>query len=120
MKVTEDQADTLRHMLGLTDPYAPRATPTRDYYCANPGDPHLAELARIGAVERYAVRDGYEWFKTTEAGRFAAVGDFVRRIQKPRKARVWRMYVRVRDYCSELTFGEFITSPDWADYRNKA
>lgn len=117
--VTEAQAATLRHMLGLTDPYAARATPTRDYYCANPGDPDLAELERIGAVERYAVRDGYEWFKTTEAGRAAAVRDFYR-VQKPRKARVWRLYVRMRDVCSDLTFSHFITSPDWADYRNKA
>ena len=120
MQVTEDQADTLRHMLGLTDPYAPRATPTRDYYCANPGDPHLAELERIGAVERYAVRDGYEWFKTTEAGRLAAVQDFMRRAQKPKRARVYRAFLNTSDIVPDLTFREFLTHEFYARIRAEA
>ena len=39
MELTNDQLRTLRHMLGIDDPWMRRPVPTRDYYCANPARP---------------------------------------------------------------------------------
>jgi hypothetical protein len=76
--LTEEQLATLRHMLGINDARTLRPC-YRNYYCASPGDPVMHELARIGAVRLYSNRDGSEWFKCTEAGKWAAVLSQTRR-----------------------------------------
>lgn len=49
-QLTAEQLRTLRHMLGIDNPYVKAPEPYRDYYCANRDDPNMHELARIGAV----------------------------------------------------------------------
>src|SRR4051812_19993243 len=73
MTLSQAQLRILRHMLGIDDPSLDRPVPYRDYYCANPGDVELHELTRLGAVEMYDTRGGYEWFTCTPAGRTAAL-----------------------------------------------
>lgn len=68
---TPEQLDTLRHMLGINDRYTKE--PTRDHYAAPIGDLSLWKMSNAGLVERYAVRGPYEWYRTTPAGRAAAV-----------------------------------------------
>jgi len=72
--VTEEQRATLRHTLGMTRSSASY----RNYYCANRGDPLIKELVDAGWMEKYADRDGYEWYRCTPAGIEQASADAVR------------------------------------------
>lgn len=119
MNLSADQLDTLRHMLGINTPDKRRPEPYRDYYCANPGDKDLHELTRLGAVEMYSKRDGYEWFQCTEAGRTAALASF-RTIQYRKPQRIYSAFLDCRDCFADLTFHEFLTSPDYAKTRADA
>lgn len=68
MELTAEQTDTLRHMLGINDSRERDPKPTRDYFCANPGDADLVELERLGMVTKYSAHGGYWWYRTTRAG----------------------------------------------------
>lgn len=116
---TPDQLKTLRHMLGVNDPYARYPVPTRNHYAATPGDPELYELQRMGAVERTHAQAGCEFFKTTDAGRSAACASF-RTIQKSRGARVYRAFLKACDFDADLTFHRFLTHGDYSRMRNSA
>lgn len=116
---TPAQLATLRHMLGINDPYRRYPTPTRNYYCANPGDPEIQELQRLGAVELTHANLGYEFYKTTDVGSAAARASF-KTIQKKYPARVYRAFLRARDYDCDLTFRKFLTSADYAMTRYAA
>lgn len=117
--LTPEQLRTLRHMLGIDDPYMPKPKPWRDYYCANPGDPQMHKLAEMGAVERYAVRDGYEWFQTTDAGKAAAMASH-KTIRKSKSSRVYSKYLDICDCFPDLTFKQFLTDPQFAETRRAA
>lgn len=118
--LTNDQLGILRHMLGIDKPGATPSEAYRDYYCANPGDPEMAELERIGMVRCYrACGGGYEWFTTTGTGRTAAFAS-LRAIRLPKRKRVYRRWLDISDCYPDLTFGEFLTSPEWADERRSA
>lgn len=119
MELTHEQLDTLRHMLGINDPWHSEPKPYRDYYCANPGDENMRELLRLGAVELYSTRDSYEWFKTTPAGRGAAMESY-KAIRKTKSARVYSKFLDARDVWPDLTFREFITRPMFAETRRAA
>lgn len=119
MNLTDEQLRTLRHMLGIDDPYAKHADPTRDYYCATPGDPQLHELMRLGAVRLYAERDGYQWFTTTDEGWVAAV-DSHRTIRASKGKRLYSKFLEVRDCCPDMTFRKFLTDPALRDTRRGA
>lgn len=118
MNLTPTQLQTLRHMLGIDTPETREPLPTRDYYCANPGDPELLELQRLGAVHRYGVRDGYEWFTTTAAGRAAAMASH-RTIRLSRPKRLYRRWLHVSDAVG-CTFGQYLTEPEYAASRRLA
>lgn len=114
--LTEDQLRILRHMLGLTHPERGEQVPYRDYYCANPGDVKLLELERLGVVRRYAERDGYWWYCTTEAGkRYAMKSALGRRL--PKAKRIYIKFLHLLDCCPDLTFREFLTSPEFSHER---
>lgn len=117
--LTEKQLDTLRHMLGINDPWMPEPTPSRDYFCASSGDPELAELARLGLVRLYSQRNNYDWYATTDAGKDAAMRSH-KTIRYTKAQRVYGKFLDIRDCYSELTFKEFITSPEFADSRRAA
>lgn len=104
------QLSTLRHMLGINTPEVSKPWPYRNYYCASPGQPEMAELARVGAVELYATRGGYEWFRCTDAGKAAAIASH-RSIRYPEARRRYIRFLDVRECCPDLTFREFLTDP---------
>lgn len=73
MKLTDEQLQILRHMLGIDKPAVRVPDPYRDYYCAMRGDAGLAELEQLGAVRMYRQCEHYDWYTTTAAGRSAAI-----------------------------------------------
>ena len=117
--MTMEQLQTLRHMLGIDNPNVKVPMPYRDYYCANPGDPELHELARLGAVELYATRGGYEWFQTTAVGKAAAMESH-KTIRKSKASRVYSKYLDISDVHPDLTFKRFLTDPTYSEARRKA
>lgn len=122
MNLTEGELQTLRHMLGINTPDAREPEPYRNYYAAAPGDARMAALAARGAVRRIpdqAGSPGLEFFECTEAGRRAAIASH-RSIRKGKKQRVYRRFLSVRDGCPDLTFLEFLVSPDFAEARARA
>jgi hypothetical protein len=119
MNLTPDQLDTLRHMLGINTPNAPKPEPFRDYYCANPGDEKLAQIEALGAVECYSKHGGYWWYRCTDAGRAAAMASH-KTIRKSKSSRVYSKYLDVSDVFPGLTFRRFITDPEFAQTRRSA
>lgn len=119
MKLDEDQLDTLRHMLGINDGWKANPEPYRDYYCSNIGDLELAKLHELGAVTLIKADDRYMWWKTTDAGRAAALQSY-KTIQKPKGARVYRRFLSAKERFTHLTFRDFLTKPIFADYRRDA
>lgn len=119
MTLTDEQLRTLRHMLGIDQPYVRRPEPYRNYFCANRGDEELAELERLGAVERYAQHSGYDWYRCTPAGEALARSSH-RVFRKPKAQRVYHQFLVYSDVCPDLTFREFLTSPKFARARREA
>lgn len=110
MILNEYQLRTLRHMLGINTPDAERPKPYRNYYCANPGEKEMLELARLGAIELYDTRGSYEWWQCTDAGRTAAIASHKTIRYSPAKRRYIR-FLDLRDCFPDLTFREFLTDP---------
>lgn len=106
-------------MLGINDPYMAQPKPYRDYYCANPGDPALHDLQRLGAVELYSTHGNYEWFRCTVTGRAAAMAS-QRAIRKTKAQRIYAKYLDISDVFPDLTFGKFLTDPQFSDTRRAA
>lgn len=119
MTLTNEQLQTLRHMLGIDKPDEAAPEPYRDYYCANPEDPELVAMEAAGAVERYAVQGGYWWYRTTPAGRAAGIASH-RATRLPKRKRVYRRWLDVSDTRADLTFREFLASPEFAEIRAAA
>ena len=122
MKLTDDQLHTLRHMLGINDPYARVAKPYRNYAAVEPGKAEYLELERLGMVEKVTcggVFSTYDFFRCTDRGKDAAIASF-RSIQKGKPQRVYRRFLSVRDCCPDLTFKEFLTDGFFAEIRRQA
>lgn len=117
--LTPEQTRILRHMLGIDKPGEAHPKPYRDYYCANPGDERLHELARLGMVRQVDGPWAYEWFVTTAEGRSAALASH-RAIMLPKRKRVYRRWLSLSDCLPDLTFYEFLTSAEWAEERRSA
>lgn len=117
--LTFQQLNTLRHMLGINTPDDAQPKPYRNYYCANPGDPMLVELVRLGAAEIYSARDGYEWYRCTDAGRAAAMASH-KTICRTKSQRVYSKFLDVRDALGDITFRDFLTNPQFAESRRQA
>lgn len=117
--LTPEQLRILRHMLGIDDPYMPKPKPYRNYYCANPGDPKLHELARLGMVVLYSTHGSYEWFATTTAGREAAEAS-QKAIRHSKGKRLYSKFLDISDCFPDLTFKKFLTDPHFRDTRRAA
>lgn len=119
--VSPEHAEILRHMLGIKDKFDEvNPKPYRDYYCADPANPTLLAMERLGLVERYGARDTqYHWYRTTEAGRTAAFESH-RAGLWPKSKRIYRRFLDVADVCPDLTFKEFLTHPRFAETRQSA
>ena len=105
-----EQLRVLRHMLGINDPSMDVPKPYRDYYCANPGDPTMVELERIGAVRLYDTRGDYAWYTCTPEGRAAGIASHKTIRYSPAKRRYIR-FLDLRDCCPDLSFRQFLTDP---------
>lgn len=119
--LTEEDLHVLRHMLGIDDARKP-PRPYRDHYCTWPADERLTRLEALGLVR--IARDPdltipYVTYSTTEAGRAAAMESAERRLI-PKRKRIYSRFLDVRDACPDLTFREFLTSPDYAEARRDA
>lgn len=119
LNLSDEQLRVLRHMLGINKPREAAPIPYRDRYCAPVGDPALEALVAAGAVERYAEEGGYSWYRTTPAGREAAIASH-RAIRWRKPARVYARYLAIRDALSDLSFKRFLTDPQFADERRAA
>jgi len=119
IKLTEEQADSLRHMLGINRPDVRSPRPTRDYAAMSHGDQHWTQLEALGLVERYAIDEHYVWLRTTAAGREAAFASH-RQIRLSRSARRYARYLDLCDAVPNLTFRDFLTHPQFAQIRRQA
>lgn len=110
MNLNAEQLRILRHMLGIDRPEMDEPKPYRDYYCANPGDPSMVELERIGAVRLYDTRGDYAWYTCTSEGRAAGIASH-RTIRYSAGKRRYIRFLDVRECRPDLTFREFLTDP---------
>lgn len=117
--LTEKQLDTLRHMLGINTPSDREPKPYRNHYAANPGDAEMLELTALGMVEFAGIRYELHYYQCTDAGRAVAMRSH-RTIRLTKAKRIYRKFLDVSDCCPDLTFKEFITSPEFADSRRAA
>lgn len=119
MTLTDEQLRILRHMLGIDVNDTPSPQEYRDYYCANPGDANLHELASVGMVTMYSTHGGYEWFKTTDAGKSAARAS-QQAMLLPKPKRAYLRWLSISDVLPDLTFRDFLTRREFADVRKAA
>lgn len=110
IELTAEQLRVLRHMLGIDRPEMDVPKPYRDYYCANPGDPTMVELVRVGAVRLYDTRGGYEWYTCTDEGRAAGIASH-KTIRYSAAKRRYIRFLDLRECCPDLTFRQFLTDP---------
>ena len=121
-ELTDQQADTLRHMLGINDPSKSRPEPYRNYAAVDPGDPTFVELARLGLVHhaRGPARGfPYYCYVCTDMGRRLAIESH-RRIRWSKAQRRYSMFLHMRECCPDLTFRQFLTEPAFANERREA
>jgi len=108
-------------MLGVNDPSQRWFMPYRNYAAVRPGDPEFVELARLGMVERFdgtfLSRD--HWYQCTPAGIEAARKSF-RKFRLPKSKRRYQAFLDLRDVLPDLTFHEYLTTPDFAESRAEA
>ena len=120
MNLTKNQLHTLRHMLGINTPNDRQPKPYRNYAAVPPGDKEFAELENLGAVSCYrragSLGSRYDFFQCTDAGRAAAMKSH-RTIRKSRPKRMYAKFLDISDCCADLTFREFLTSPEFAETR---
>ena len=99
-----------------------RPEPYRDYYCAGAGNQEMADLVKLGAVEQYApaAPSSYEWFRTTEAGRLAAIQSWRGKFAQTKAKRVYSRFLDCAEVDQDLTFRDFLTNPNYAEIRREA
>jgi hypothetical protein len=120
VNISPDELRVLLHTLGLTDPY--RAEPYRNHFVAGIGHddlPHLDRLCDLGLMERrrgVGMRETDMLYVATEAGQQYAIEQHAKR--KPSRAkRRYRAFLNLKDCCPDLGFREFLTNPQFAEYR---
>lgn len=119
MYLTNEQLDTLRHMLGINDPNKHKPKPYRNYYCAAHNNMDLLELERLGMVHMYQRDELYDWYCCTDTGRTAAINSF-KSIRRSKAQRTYSRYLDVKDVRPGLAFHEFLTSSDYESIRKEA
>lgn len=119
MELTSEQLHTLRHMLGINDPSVRDPVPYRNCYAADPGNPEMIELERIGAVRFYCRRYELDFYVCTDAGISAAIASH-KSIRDSKKRRVYSRFLDCRECCPDLTFRQFLTDAQFAQTRRDA
>ena len=119
---TQEQLDTLRHMLGINTPFDRQPKPYRDYAAVVVGDARFAEMASLGLVECYRKsrsENEYDYFRCTETGRAAAMASH-RSIRVSKAKRVYWRFLEVSDAIADLSFRDFLVRPEFAEVRRDA
>ena len=121
MELTKSQLHTLRHMLGINTPFDKVPRPYRNYAAVVPGDPEFVELEHVGAVEKCGKPpwSGYDYYRCTEMGKDAALKSH-KSIRYSEAKRRYTRFLHIRDSFSDLTFTEFLTSPEFKSCREDA
>lgn len=121
MTLTPKQESTLRHMLGINDPSIAHPKPSRNYAAVLPGNPEFVELEQLGLVEIYRKAASpfpdYDLYRCTDAGRQAAF-DSRKGYVYPRSKLRYCAFLRMRDAIPDLTFRDFLTNPEYAEWRH--
>lgn len=112
----------LAHALGIEYQQARREpNEYRNYYVSEPDDPEVAQLVEAGLIalaSRPSWTGGLVAFTVTDAGKEQARA-FWKARQYPQKKRVYAAFLLVSDV-REVTFREFLTSPEYAKARENA
>jgi hypothetical protein len=121
--LTEKQLHWLRHMLGINDRRKKHPEPYRNYAAVNPSDPEFVEMEKLGVVRLHRPSSGdvfvYDCWVVTDSGKKAAFKSFyARRFSKSK--RKYHAFLSLRDCFDDLTFKEFLMSPEFADVRANA
>ena len=121
MKLTKDQLDILRHMLGINTPWDRAPKPNRNYAAVTPGDSEFVELEQLGVVEKYRaiIAGEYDWYRCTEEGKLAAMRSH-KDIRYKKSQRRYAAYLDMADVFPDLTFKDFLTHPDFKEARDGA
>ena len=120
--LTDDHLHLLRHMLGINTPWDKVPKPYRNYGAFPPGNEKMAELERLGMVEKTreageAVK--YDYWACTDKGKAAAMKSH-RDIRYSKGKRKYHRFLDLRDCFPDLTFKRFLTDPFFADDRKAA
>ena len=119
MTPTLDQLHALRHMLGINTPADSRPRPYRNYAAVVSGDSRFVAMAADGLVELYrraTMGFDYDYYRCTSAGRAAAMRSH-RDIRYSRGRRRYLVFLRIQESVPDITFKEFLTTPDFAEAR---
>lgn len=112
----------LAHALGI-EHQQDRREPNeyRNHYVCNEGEPEVTQLVEAGLMvlaSRPTWTGGAVQYAVTEAGK-AQARAFWKSRQHPKKRRVYAAFMRISDM-REVTFREFLTSPEYAECRRNA
>ena len=120
IQLTEKQLHTLRHMLGINKPADRVPKPYRNYAAVAPGNEEYVELARLGMVELYQCSNtDYDYYRCTDEGKITAMRSH-RNIRHATAKRRYICYLGIRDCFQDLSFREFLMSPEFAQARGEA
>lgn len=122
--VTTAGLGILLHTLGLTDPMTKE--PYRNYFVAGPGHddlPTIKMLCWAGFMKEHTSSGGLPFCdKDDRLFLVTDIGISVAQKHRPKISRGQRRYRRflsVADAWPDLTFREFLISPDFAQYRSE-
>lgn len=116
----EQDMAILHHALGISDPMRPDRVPYRNHFVVGPGHadmPSLERLEEAGLMvrKRHALLNGGDRvFTVTEAGKALALQTRPRALKA--KIRYGR-FLRIKEVLPDLTFREFLTTPQFANDR---
>jgi len=119
--MTDEQLHTLRHMLGINNPRMKHPIPCRNHAFVVPGDPKFLELEALGVIERDTalVYRNYHRYSCTDKGKRAALESYPQIRWSRSKRRYWK-FRQVLEAVPDLTFREFLTSPEFSQSRRDA
>lgn len=121
---TPEELETLRHMLGINDFTRRHMESHRNHYCAGGEDvAKLDAMASRGLVVKRSngspLSGGDPVYVATAEGKRLA-HESRRAALLPKKKRIYLAFLRVSDAVPDLTFGRFLTSDEFAEYRRDA
>lgn len=117
--LTAEALGILHHALGVSDPYQCDQPPYRNHFVAGQGhddEPLLLQLVQQGlmVVRESKLTGGDALYVVSDRGVDIALKS---RPRVPQKKLLYRRFLSVRDCCPDLTFREFLTSPEFAECR---